>query len=184
MGLIRDITSGIRNGKEDSFNYFYELYADRIYRYLLVLSAPHEHIAREAMQETILRVLRYLKETDDEKVLWGYLRRMAKTSMIDIIRKHQRVSKIETSLDMICISNKEIENEDLTDNILMNALDKSMDEISDHEKSLIKMKYYDKLDYSKIAEFHTTTAKAIESKMGRLRQKLKDMIIDRLHYDK
>ena len=81
---LRELTEGIRSGNEAAFNEFYDRYADRLYRYLRALEPADESLIREAMQDTMIRVLRYVKPIEEEEILWGWLTRVARTARIDL----------------------------------------------------------------------------------------------------
>ena len=61
------LTCRLAAGEEEAFRQFQELYFDRLYRFLLVVARGHETQAREALQETFVRVARHAKRFEDEE---------------------------------------------------------------------------------------------------------------------
>ena len=88
------LAEAIRAGDEEAFNLFYDRYADRTYRYLFSLLPTDEAVVRDAFQETMLRVVRYIKPMSDE-ALWGWLTRVARTALYDQLRRNKRRTKRE-----------------------------------------------------------------------------------------
>jgi RNA polymerase sigma factor (sigma-70 family) len=94
---IFEITSGIRQNKEDAFNLFYQAYSGRLYRYLLTLAQGKEEVVRDVIQDVMIRVIRYIKPFQEEKIFWAWLTRLARTAFIDYLRR-QRYQKKKTAL--------------------------------------------------------------------------------------
>ncbi|MEO7299756.1 MAG: sigma factor [Verrucomicrobiota bacterium] len=80
------LTAQMAKGDEAAYREFYELYFNRLLRYLLVLTG-NEETAREALQLTLLRVARHAKKFESEAALWSWLTVLARSSVIDESRK-------------------------------------------------------------------------------------------------
>jgi hypothetical protein len=57
---IAALTARMAQSNEAAYRMFYELYFQRLLRYLLVVSGGREEAAREALQLTLLRVVRHV----------------------------------------------------------------------------------------------------------------------------
>ena len=66
---VASLTAGIRAGDEESFREFHQLYFDRLYQFLLVIARGNEDEARDALQETLLRVVRYARKFERRRFL-------------------------------------------------------------------------------------------------------------------
>lgn len=84
------LTRRMAEGDETAFRIFYGAYFDRLWRYLLVLAAGDEEASREALQATMLRVVRYIKVFPSEPVFWGWLTVLARSALADQRRKNRR----------------------------------------------------------------------------------------------
>lgn len=69
---------------------FYDAYFDRLWRYLLVVTAGNEDAAREALQATLVRVTRHIKVFQDENIFWSWLAVLARSAFADETRKQRR----------------------------------------------------------------------------------------------
>lgn len=175
---LRSLTESIAQGNEEAFNRFYALYFDALYRYLLLVSGGLEEAARDSLQETMIRVIRYMKPFDDAGAFWNWLRKIAKTSFIDQMRKTQRhdglipFSTLEKTLDEAAQADP--------DATLENILAGCVKQLRPDEQDLIEGKYMQSRSYADLAVQLGVTPKAVESRLARIRKKLKTMIVERL----
>jgi len=173
------VIQGILRGDEHSFNLFYDRYYDRLYRYLIVIAPLDEELVRETMQEAMIRILRYIKPFENESIFWGWLTRVAKSALFDLIRRRKSSAK----LDRLITDNKVIPlypDETDSDEKLLEALQKVKDKLNEEERALIDAYYIQGEKQTDLAVIYGTTAKAIESRLARLRKKMKTMILQDL----
>lgn len=76
--------------EEEAFAEFLSLYQDRLFRYAIVLVRGDEHLAREALQQAMIKVVKYVRRFDDENVFWSWLTRIVRSVTIDDSRKRGR----------------------------------------------------------------------------------------------
>jgi DNA-directed RNA polymerase specialized sigma24 family protein len=67
------LTTTMSRGDEEAFHEFYNLYFNRLLRYLIVVTNGQEEIAREAVQLTFVRVARHVRKFDSETAFWNWL---------------------------------------------------------------------------------------------------------------
>ena len=91
---IRVLTEGLTKGDEESFRTFHREYFDRLYTLLLVICRGREEEAREALQQTLIRVARYARPFDSEEVFWSWLTTLARCSARNAGRKQQRYTAL------------------------------------------------------------------------------------------
>lgn len=176
------LTSQMSKGEEAAYREFYELYFNRLLRYLLVLTR-NEETAREALQLTFVRVARHAKKFQSEAAFWSWLTVLARSSVIDEKRKTRRYlsflvrffrhSEIETSLS-----------EADTNVRLLELLEINLCALVPDERVLIEKKYFNRDSVGDIAEQLQSSEKAIESRLVRIRRKLKELILIQLKHEK
>ena len=66
----------------------------------------------------------------------------------------------------------------------MERLRGSISELDAAERSLIEEFYFEKKTQQEMAEERQTSSKAVESKLARIRQKLRTILLTRLRYEK
>lgn len=158
------MTSGMRRCDEMAWRAFHHQYFDWLYATALIKGARHGE-ADEIVQLTCLRVVRHIKVFHDKGEFKNWLSCLMRCVVIDLGRKNQRRhvlleklahwQELKTSRQTIT----EPEN-------LLASLPSS-------DARLVKLKYIDGWSTRELAERSGTTPKAIESKLARLRKKLR-----------
>jgi RNA polymerase sigma-70 factor (ECF subfamily) len=91
---IAELTSRLAADDETAFRQFHARYFDRLYVFLLVVSRGNEDQAREALQQTMLRVARYARRFTSEEVFWSWLKALARNCARDAGRERTRYAAL------------------------------------------------------------------------------------------
>src|SRR5262245_54918402 len=91
------LTAGLVMRHDEAFRDFHAAYFDRLLRYHLVLARGNEHSAHEALQETLLRVVRHARRFDDEEAFWSWLAVLARSAAVDGGRRRHRYWRLVTN---------------------------------------------------------------------------------------
>ena len=171
-------------GDEMAWRMFYNAYFDRLWRYLLVASGGREETAREALQSALVRIVRYIKIFPDEHVFWSWLTVLARSAFADESKKQRRYLFF---LDRF-IGHSDIELDGATvlqaNDQLKNLLEGHVTLLPPDERNIVEQKYFAHRSVREIAEELLTTEKAVESKLSRIRKKLKDAVLAELNEPK
>ena len=160
---------------------FYDAYFGRLWRYLLVVAAGNEDAAREALQATLLRVTRHIKVFRDENSFWSWLTVLARSAFADETKKRRRYFLF---LDRFTRhTNVELDGADerQTDERLKSLLERHVALLPPDERNLVEQKYFARRAVREIADELHMTEKAVESKLSRVRKKLKDAVLAELN---
>jgi RNA polymerase sigma-70 factor (ECF subfamily) len=176
---IRTLTLAIRRGDEAAFARFYDLYSFRLYRFLLVLARGDEHEAREVCQTVLIKLAKRFAMFDDERKLWSWLCTLAKHAFIDHYRARQRQSRL-VSLDEL---SPEPASEEKANHHLSEILRDALARLPLEERELIQAAYMDECPLQELADASGQTYKAMESRLARLRQKLKTQLLKSLRHE-
>jgi len=171
------LTRRLAAGEEDAFREFQSQYFDRLYRFLLVVTHGDETQAREALQETMLRVARYIRNFDDENALWNWLKAIGRNAARDAGRKQRRYSFL---LERFTQSGQSAAPSVKQEDSLAAALEESVGELESCDRLLIEGKYLDGQTVKELAAEMGLTEKAVESKLFRLRRQLREGILKKL----
>jgi RNA polymerase sigma factor (sigma-70 family) len=109
-------------------------------------------------------------------VLWCWLTQICKTSFIDVWRKTRR---FENNLSFL--EHWPGETDEGSENELMELLELTLQQLPSLERELIDLAYFEKQSRAQMARKLQTTPKAVESKLARLRGKLKTLILSKLN---
>jgi RNA polymerase sigma-70 factor (ECF subfamily) len=166
------LTREMARGSDDAFREFYERYFNRLLGYLLVLTHGHEDAAREALQSAMLRVVKHIRRFDSEQAFWSWLTVLARTALVDQERKRSRYTGMLDRFGREDASRAETH--------LMECLKQSVAALSPEELALIERKYFEGESVAQIAASLNLSEKAVESRLGRIRQKLKMQTLELL----
>ena len=176
---IQALTRAVRRGDADAFSRFYDLYSFRLYKFLLVLARGDENEAREACQAVFIKLAKRCDVFGDEQRFWAWLCVLAKNTFLDQCRSRRRLNRF-VSLDELCAEpNGHVRPEHQLGEILREALAA----LPPDERELIQAAYVDKRPLQELADEAGQTYKAVESRLGRLRQKLKEQLLKDLRHE-
>jgi RNA polymerase sigma factor (sigma-70 family) len=177
---IHRLTQAIVAGDEPAFSQFYDLYAGRLFRLLLVLTSGHEDRSRELHQIVMIKVARKCRVFRADEELWAWLAQVARHAFIDSLRQLNRRPEhplTEPALAALHAPEHPI------DQLLMEWLDHGLDSLESDERALIESVYFEHRTHGEIAAGSQQTAKAIESRLARIRARLRQFILRRLKHE-
>jgi RNA polymerase sigma-70 factor, ECF subfamily len=179
---IQELTAKMKDGDEAAFTAFYERYCDRLFRYLIVLTRGDEDRSRDLLQATMTKVVRSVRRFADERQFWNWLAAIALNCFIDALRKAQRTLQVVPLLpeDAPTTLSAATGDDDAT---LFDALEDCLAAMEAEERDLIEAFYFKEGSHESVAQERQTTPKAVESKLARVRHKLRTAILKRLHHE-
>src|SRR5687767_970770 len=86
---IVQLTSRMLGGSEEAYREFYRLYGHRLFRYLIVVTSGQEERSKDALQQTLLRVVRHIRRFDSEEEFWSWLTVLARSAATDQKRRER-----------------------------------------------------------------------------------------------
>ena len=170
-------------GDETAFRIFYAVYFDRLLRYLLVVTGGNEDAAREALQLALVRVVRHVKPFDAEDKFWSWLTVLARSALADETRKRRRYFSFlekftrQQETDFAAMNNGD------ADEQLCALLERNLKSLPQDERELVEQKYLLHQSVREIADEQQTTEKAVESRLSRVRRKLKTAVLAGLKHE-
>lgn len=173
------LTARMARQDESAYRQFYARYFDRLLRYLLVVTGGREEAARDALQATMLRVVRHARRFDSEEIFWSWLTVLARSSVVDAERKHKRYFAV---LDRFLKNapSPHVAAPTGTEDRFMTLLANNLNGLSAEDRQLIECKYFESQSVREIAGKTGATEKAVESRLARIRRQLKESILSQL----
>ena len=172
---IQGLTTRMKRGEEAAYREFYAQFGNRLLRYLLVVTRGNNEEAREALQLTMVRVVRYLKVFREEEVLWSWLTVLARSAVRDEGRKRSRYFRFIQRFVSRGITDTVPGSE--PEERLDRALEEELARLPPDEREIVDRKYFTGERVSEIASALGLTEKAVESRLVRIRRKLKQSIL-------
>jgi RNA polymerase sigma-70 factor (ECF subfamily) len=176
---LAKLTRAVQRGDEEAFGRFYDRYSLRIYKHLLVLARGNEDEAWEVLQTVLLKLSKRFQVFDDEGRFWAWLRQVARNAFLDHCRARGRAPDF-ISLEAM---GAEPQGSLPAEHFLCASLRKALDGLPPADRELLRAAYVDGQPLGEIAGETGQTYKAIESRLGRLRRKLKTGILTHLRHE-
>ena len=172
------LTRRLAAGEEDAFRELHRLYFDRLYHFLLAVTRGQEQEAQEALQETLLRLLRHPKIFAEEEVFWCWLKAVARNAARDAHRQHRRYFAL---LQNFALRPARDPRESAGDDSRLGALlEESLDELEPADRLLLENKYLGGDTVRELSATAGLSEKAVESRLLRLRRHLRARIMEKL----
>lgn len=179
---IATLTRQMAKGDELAYRQFFDAYVPRLRRYLLVVTQGQETVAQEAIQGTLSRVVRHIRVFEDEYVFWSWLTVLARSALADERKKTRRYFGFLDRFSKHPNVTADAELSSLnSDDRLSELLDGAVALLPAEERKLIELKYTAGKSVDDIAAETGSSSKAIESKLGRIRKKLRETILKQLN---
>ena len=176
---VARLTRLMQRGDEDAYREFFQLYFQRLFAYMLVVTRGNEALARDLVQQTMIKVAKHIRVFEDEEVLWRWLTLLARTAAVDEGRKSTRYFAF---LDRWRSQPVEPEPTPATENTLNELHFYGIDTHESEDLRLLERKYVDGASVREIAAEFSASEKAIESRLSRVRAKLKETVLKGLHH--
>lgn len=175
---VSGLTRRLAAGDDDAFREFHAIYFDRLYHFLLAVTRGDPHAAQEALQETLLRVLRYVRVFEEEEVFWGWLKAVARSVVRDGGRKRRRYLAflkrftLSRPVDLRTLREE--------DERLRGLIEEGLNGLETSDRQLIEEKYLRGASVAELSAQSGLTEKAVESRLLRLRRLLAEKILQQL----
>jgi len=177
---VAALTRRMAGGDELAYRTFYDAYFNRLSRYLLVVTAGDEDATREALQSAMLRVVRHIKVFPSDAVFWSWLTVLARSALSDQSRKRRRYLAFLDRFTWHTRSQQAAPVDPEADARLGTLLETSLGMLPFDERRLLEAKYFEHCSVREIAEDLGLSEKAVDSRLVRIRQKLKLAILEAL----
>ena len=172
---ISYLTRKMKKLNKASYDEFFHLYYRRLWAYLAVVASGDNSHIEEALQLTFEKVLRHVRVFDDEEEFWAWLSVIARNAYRDCQRKQMRFTRLLEAVWSNLVSRNRVISEE--PEYESERLDNALLLLNDSELCLVKHKYFEGCSYREIAYTLGMTEKAVESKLARIRTKLRRLLL-------
>lgn len=163
--------TAIKNGQTEQFVVLYDLYIDKIYRYLFY-RVHHKQLAEDLTSQTFLQAFDKIHQYDASKGAFGaWLYRVARNLMIDEMRRKKPHDNIDNHYDLQDDTNIEIETDQ---QLSRESIQKLLESLEPDARELITLRLWDDFSYAEIAALTGKTEGALKMQFSRLIKKLQE----------
>lgn len=164
------LVAACQNGETARFAELYDLYADRIFRFIYHKTMQRE-LAEDLVSDTFLKAIEKIGQFNAEKgqfSTWIYT--IARNLITDHWRVHREHKDIEDVWDLASLDDVA---DAVSKNIVGQKLHDSLRELSAKEREILMRRYWQDLKFSEIAELTGKSEGAVKMMTARAIQKLK-----------
>jgi RNA polymerase sigma factor (sigma-70 family) len=179
-GTTAKLTALLVTGDEPAWREFHERYFPRLLRYLLVICRGDEHAARESLQAGLVKIVRHVRRFDREEAFWGWLTVVVRSCVIDGSRRQSRYRALLSRYAGFLFSAPA---EPSQPDPLPDLLAECLQDLPEADAALLVAKYRDGETMAELAASFGCTEKAMESRLARLRQRVKAQLLTRLRHE-
>jgi RNA polymerase sigma-70 factor (ECF subfamily) len=173
------LTRQLAAGDEAAFRQFHKQYFDRLYHFLLGVCHGQEQEAKDALQQTLLRVVRYIRPFESQDIFWCWLKTVARSAARDVNRKQRRYAAVlETFAQRFFPASCGIGIGEA--DCLSVALEESLAELSESERRLLEAKYIEGRTVKELGAEAGLSFKAVESRLDRLRRVVRQRMLKKI----
>jgi RNA polymerase sigma factor (sigma-70 family) len=176
---VAALTTRLRAGDEAAWREFHHDYFERLLGYLLVVCRGDEHAAHESLQAALVKIVRHVRRFDRAEAWWGWLTVVARSCVIDGARRQSRYRALLARFASFFHPPAEQPAEDP----LPALLDECLAGLPAEERGLLAAKYRDGETVATLAADSHCSEKAMESRLARLRQRVKAQLLARLRHE-
>jgi len=152
---------------QKNFEYVYQKYANKVYRYLLKIGCPAQD-AEDITHDTFVKAILHIDQYRGDAILFVWLCRIAKNTWLNQLKKQKRELP---SLEI----NKNLS---LRDENLFEWID-VIEQLEEPYKSVLFARILDDMEYSEIARSHHKTESWARVTYHRAKLKLRELLTER-----
>jgi RNA polymerase sigma-70 factor, ECF subfamily len=131
----------------------------------------------------LVRVVRHIRPFASDAVFWGWLTVLARSALSDQSRKRRRYLAFLDRFTRHTPTESMAPDDGQADAQLLAALESGMATLPPDERDLVERKYLARLSVREIAAGLQTSEKAVESRLVRIRRKLKEAVLLSLKHE-
>ena len=165
-----------RNADPEAYDGIYILYADRVYRYLLVRvgdANKTEEITSQVFLHLLERLHKYnIAPADNVAIFSAWLYRLAYNKMIDIVRKQKRTSSLPIEYAEHIPRGQRITENVLT-RIEFEQVLQTMQRLNDQQRQVITLRFVEEMNIQETAQIMNKTEGAVKALQHRALENLR-----------
>jgi RNA polymerase sigma-70 factor (ECF subfamily) len=172
---ISALTRQMHQGEDEAWRQFHSQYYLALMRYVASrLGSAND--AADVVQQVYLRVGRHIKPFDDEEPFWRWLLCVARCAAADYRRGVRRRA---TLLEKFAHWRQAQDNEAPSGAPARDGFigHEALEQLSPEDARILRLKYYEGCTAEEIATLSGATLKAIENRLSRARQRLREIIL-------
>lgn len=174
------LTRALHRGDESAYTEFFNRYFHRLLAYLLVLTRGNDSLARDLLQQTMIKVARHVRPFDDELQFWRWLTVLARTAAWDDQKKTRRHLTFLQRFWDSRPAHPPLSDPAVSFSEILRA---SLELTDPNDRALLERKYLDGASVDELAGELALSPKAVESRLTRARTRLREKLLEVLRHE-
>jgi RNA polymerase sigma-70 factor, ECF subfamily len=177
---VRALTAGLSRGEEQAFRDFHAAYAGRLLRYAVTVTRGDFGLAEEALQASLIRIAGKARVFTQEEAFWAWLACVTRSCVVDCARRQGRYANLLQRLSREPAGQPAA---DELDREFAAQLSAAIETLDATDRELLASKYEHGQLTADLAAATGCSPKAMESRLARLRQRVRDLVLSRLRHE-
>jgi RNA polymerase sigma-70 factor (ECF subfamily) len=170
---LESLLEDAKSGKDAAFSKLYELYFDKIYRFAFY-RVSHKEVAEDITEEVFIRAFTSLSSLDKASSFESWLYQIARNRIIDYYRAKKQLLPLDDLENTLEYETNIIDSVNLQFD--QKIFLKVLRELPADQQTIIRLKFYEDLSNTEIADMTGKTEGAIRVLQHRALTKLKELI--------
>lgn len=177
---VAQLTAALAAGNEQAFCKFHAAYAGRLLRYALTVTHGDFALSEEAVQAALIRIASKVRRFPDDPAFWAWLACVVRSCVIDSARRHARYSSLLGRLrsEPACEPSSE-----KIERAFSEQLQVALATLPPADRDLLTAKYEHGQSTATLAALADCSSKAMESRLARLRQRVRELVLSSLSHE-
>lgn len=173
--ILRSLLHRANSGDERAFGEIYNLYFQKIYRFIY-FRVSHKELAEDLTEDVFIKAYRKLSTIQDPAAFEGWLYQIARNTVIDHYRDKRTLVALEEVENTLEYESNVIDELQLQhqQKLILTFLKK----LAPDQQQVLKMKFFEELENPEIARILNKTEGAIRVIQHRALLKLQELIAD------
>lgn len=161
--------------KEAAYTKIVRKYQERLYWHIRRLVVNHED-ANDVLQNTFIKVWRYLENFREEANLYTWLYRIATNETLTFLEKEKKRVTLSISDDDNGLSNKLKAEKGYDINKLEWKLQKAIQSLPEKQRIVFTLRYYDEMPYEEMSKVLETSTGALKASYHHAVKKVEEFL--------
>jgi len=173
---IQHLLSEARSGNSRSMGRLSGIVRERLYSFVFRTTLDHD-MTEDVLQETLLTMVGQIASLREERKFWPWVFRIAYNKLQDNLRSRRNQSSKKAFL----LQNRPCKSQADSGGILedtihaerLKQLSEVLEQLSRQHKDILRLRYYEQLPYTEIADLTCTTPQKARARFHRAKKSLK-----------
>jgi RNA polymerase sigma-70 factor (ECF subfamily) len=178
---IQHLLSEARSGSSRSMGRLAGIVRERLYSFVFRTTLDHD-MTEDVLQETLLTMVGQIDRLREERKFWPWVYRIAYNKLQDNLRTRRNHGSVKA----LVLQNRPCKSQADSGGILedtihaerLQKLSEVVEQLSRQHRDILRLRYYEKLPYTKIASLTRTTPQKARARFHRAKKHLKAQMQD------